>query len=58
RDGKNAPKENIGGTAVEGAKPLYEIAKDMPDGEIRHERTGNVTPPAFPYLVKYEEPKP
>ncbi len=56
RDGKNAPKQNIGGTAVEGAKPLYEVAKDLPDGEVTHERTGKVTKPAFPYLVKYENP--
>ena len=57
RDGKNAPKQNIGGTAVEGAKPLYEIAKDAGEGEMKHERTGQVTPPAFPYLVKYEKPQ-
>ena len=57
RDGKNAPKQNIGGTAVEGAKPLYEIAKDAGEGEMKHERTGQVTPPAFPYLVKYEKPE-
>lgn len=57
RDGKNAPKQNIGGTAVEGAKPLYEIAKDAGEGEMKHERTGQVTPPAFPYLVKHEKPR-
>ena len=56
RDGKNAPKQNIGGTAVEGAKPLYEIAKDGEDGEVKHDRTGKVMPPAFPYLVKHEKP--
>lgn len=56
RDGKNAPKQNIGGTAVEGAKPLYEVAKDLTSGEVTHERTGKITKPAFPYLVKYENP--
>ena len=56
-DGKNSGDKKIGGTAVEGAKPLYEIAKDMPDGEMKHERTGAVTPPKFPYLVKYEKPQ-
>ena len=56
RDGKNAPKQNIGGTAVEGAKPLYEVAKDQSEGEVTHERTGKVMKPAFPYLVKYENP--
>ncbi len=57
RDGKNAPKQNIGGTAVEGAKPLYEITKDAGGGEMKHERTGQITPPAFPYLVKHEKPQ-
>ena len=57
-DSKNSGKNKIGGSAVEGAKPLYEIAKDRPDGEVIHERTGKVTPPAFPYLVRFEKPKP
>ena len=26
----------IAGTAVEGAKPLYEVVFEKPDGEIRH----------------------
>ena len=42
-------KANIGGTAVEGAKPLYEIIYDKTDGEMTHERTGEITAPAFPY---------
>jgi len=49
RDTKNAPKQNIGGTAVEGAKPLYEVVKDLAEGEVVHDRTGEVQPPAFPY---------
>ncbi len=49
RDTKNAPKRNIGGSAVEGAKPLYEMVTDKPDGEIKHDRTGEIQPPAFPY---------
>ncbi len=49
RDKKNAPKQNIGGTAVEDAKPLFEVVSDQPEGEITHDRTGAVTPPAFPY---------
>ncbi len=57
RDGKNAPKQNIGGTAVEGAKPLYEVTKDVGEGEMKHERTGKVTPPGFPYLVKHDKPR-
>jgi WD40 repeat protein/mono/diheme cytochrome c family protein len=46
----------IGGTAVEGAKPLYEIVYEKNDGEVTHERTGKVTPPKFPYDCKYEAP--
>ena len=57
RDGKNAPKQNIGGTAVEGAKPLYEITKDAGEGEMKHERTGQITKPAFPYFTKHENPE-
>lgn len=57
RDGKNSGNKNIGGTAVEGAKPLYEIAKDLDSGDLTHDRTGKVTPPSFPYPVKYETPK-
>ncbi|MBM3848249.1 MAG: DUF1549 domain-containing protein, partial [Verrucomicrobia bacterium] len=39
----------IGGTAVEGAKPLFEVVKDKDSGEVTHERTGKITPPDFPY---------
>ncbi len=39
----------IGGTAVEGAKPLYEVVSDKPEGEVKHQRTGAVAPPTFPY---------
>ncbi|MEM9283683.1 MAG: DUF1549 domain-containing protein [Verrucomicrobiota bacterium] len=55
RDPKNAPKQNIGGTAVEGAKPLYEIVGDKADGEIKHDRTGELQPPAFPYEATIEK---
>ena len=41
--------QNIGGTAVEGAKPLYEVVVDRPAGEVKHQRTGAVAPPTFPY---------
>ncbi len=49
--------KNIGGTAVEGAKPLYEIVYEKNDGEVTHERTGKVTAPKFPYECKYEAPE-
>ena len=45
----------IGGTAVEGAKPLYEIVADKADGEMTHERTGAVAPPTFPF--EWERPR-
>ncbi|MCA9179190.1 MAG: DUF1549 domain-containing protein [Planctomycetales bacterium] len=47
----------IGGTAVEGAKPYYEIVFDNQDGEVKHERTGNVTAPEFPFECSYDAPK-
>jgi WD40 repeat protein len=45
---------NIGGTAVEGAKPLYEIVVDKKDGEVLHDRTGQITAPQFPYDCNYQ----
>ncbi|QJW93601.1 DUF1549 domain-containing protein [Frigoriglobus tundricola] len=42
----------IGGTAVEGAKPLAELITDQKGGEIKHERTNEVAKPTFPYPVK------
>ncbi len=43
---------NIGGSAVEGAQPLYEEIFDKPDGETKHERTGKVVAPQFPFPVE------
>ena len=40
---------NIEGTAVEGGKPLFEIVEDLAQGEIKHDRTGAVAAPTFPY---------
>jgi WD40 repeat protein len=62
RDGKNAPSQNIGGSAVEGAKPLYELITDKAEGELKHDRTGALQPPAFPYettlaKVAFTDPK-
>jgi len=39
----------LGGTAVEGGKPLYEIIEELGSGEMKHDRTGKETPPQFPY---------
>ena len=47
----------LGGTAVEGAKPLFEIVKENPAGEVKHDRTGKVTAPMFPYSAKAELPE-
>ena len=46
--------KTIGGTAVEGAKPLYEVVFDQPDGEVKHERTGAVAPPKFPFKASFK----
>ena len=40
---------NIGGSAVEGALPLVEVIADINSGEVRHERTGEMTKPKFPF---------
>ncbi len=45
--------KKIGGTAVEGAKPLYEVVYEKPEGEVTHIRTGDVTAPAFPYDAEF-----
>ena len=51
-----AGDKKIGGTAVEGSKPLYEIISDKESGEVVHDRTQQETPPSFPYAVSYEVP--
>ena len=42
----------IGGTAVMGAVPEVEIISDLKGGDVKHDRTGQVTQPVFPYLHK------
>ncbi len=46
--------KKIGGTAVEGAKPLYELVADNITGEMNHVRTGDVVAPSFPYDCEHE----
>ncbi|MBP63077.1 MAG: hypothetical protein CMJ62_16275 [Planctomycetaceae bacterium] len=41
----------IGGTSVESAKPYYEVVYELEEGEVKHDRTGLVTPPSFPYAI-------
>ena len=50
-------KSEIGKTAVERGKPLYEFVKDVKSGETTHDRTGEVTPPVFPFPAKHEVKK-
>ncbi len=49
-------KREIGRTAVEAGKPLYEIVFDKEQGEVTHKRTGAITAPKLPYAVKYDAP--
>ena len=49
-------KAVIAGTAVEKARPIYEIVKDAPTGEMIHLRTNKVAPPSFPFETKIETP--
>lgn len=46
--------KRVGGTDVEGAKPLYEVVSDGTEGEVNHLRTGKVSAPEFAYPAKYE----
>lgn len=59
-DSKAKTNPTIGGTAVEGAKPMWEEVVDLPAGEVKHDRTGQETPPQFPYAaaVKQSGPAP
>ncbi|WP_414661839.1 DUF1549 and DUF1553 domain-containing protein [Horticoccus sp. 23ND18S-11] len=49
-----AGNKTIAGSAVEGAKPLFEITYDKTEGEMTHDRTGQITPPEFPYPAKID----
>ena len=55
KDGKNAGNSTIGGSAVEKGTPLYEIINDATTGDITHDRTGAITPPAFPYDATFDD---
>lgn len=45
----NAKGATIGGTAVEGAKPLYEIVGDKKEGNVLHLRTNKPVDPKVPF---------
>ena len=51
KDPASGDRSAFGATAVEGAKPLYEIVVDRSAGEVLHERTSQPTPPKFPYAL-------
>ncbi len=53
-DGANSKGRKIGGTAVEGAKPFYEIVYEKNEGEMLHERTKSETAPQFPFECSFE----
>jgi hypothetical protein len=51
---KEDPKfkgQKVGGSDVEGAQPLVEIISDQAAGDVKHDRTGAVTPPKFPFKI-------
>ncbi|HMP80833.1 MAG TPA: DUF1549 and DUF1553 domain-containing protein, partial [Pirellulaceae bacterium] len=47
---------NIGGTDVESPKPIYEIVTDQGLAELRHDRTGQMVAPQFPFRCQYDAP--
>ncbi len=47
--------QKLGGTAVEGAKPLVEVITDLKAGEIKHDRTGTDATASFPYPVAADQ---
>ncbi|PHR98976.1 MAG: hypothetical protein COA78_25495 [Blastopirellula sp.] len=49
KEDKRFAGQRIGGSAVEGAKPLVEVIYDTNAGEMKHLLTGAVTAPVFPY---------
>jgi hypothetical protein len=48
--------QKIGGSDVEGAVPLVEDIVDLKAGEVKHDRTGAITAPKFPFALKDEAP--
>jgi Protein of unknown function (DUF1553)/Protein of unknown function (DUF1549)/Bacterial Ig-like domain (group 2) len=43
--------QKVGGSDVESAAPLVEIVFDQKNGDVKHERTGAITQPVFPYQI-------
>lgn len=49
KEDKRFAGQKIGGSAVEGATPLVEVIYDTGSGEVKHQSSGKVMPPEFPY---------
>ncbi|VAX38380.1 probable vegetatible incompatibility protein HET-E-1, partial [hydrothermal vent metagenome] len=49
--------QKIGRTAVKGGQPLYEIVYEKSTGEVKHDRSGAITPPKFPYVSQFATSK-
>lgn len=49
KESPEAKNRKVGGTNVEQPLPQIEIVYDQNQGEVKHERTGAITPPQFPY---------
>ncbi|MDB6153631.1 MAG: repeat-containing protein, partial [Chthoniobacteraceae bacterium] len=47
-------KQEIKGTAVEKNRPLWEIVRDLPTGEVTHLRTNKIAAPEFPFTAPTE----
>jgi len=52
KDEKSGDK-TIGGTAVDGAKPLFEEVSDAATGEMKHQKTQQNVAPKFPFEAEY-----
>jgi len=50
---KESGDKTIGGTAVDGAKPLYEEVTDTGSEEMKHPKTQQVVPPKLPFTADH-----
>jgi hypothetical protein len=44
--------KTIGGTAVDGAKPLFEVVSDTRKDEMKHQKTQQIVAPKFPFRAE------
>src|SRR5947209_5261946 len=57
KDDPSSKNQKVGGSNVEAALSLVEIIYDRSAGDVKHERTGAVAAPAFPYQHRDQAPK-